>query len=177
MQPESLCVINHKHPWHFMSSPVHSLCNVSTSLFLSPPVPVSLPPPHSPLSLSAAIYPTTLTPIGQTLPQPPQVIQQQQQREGEGERTILLLHYTHFIRCNTWEAHNAFYTERISFCAMDKRRRNGERTIVLNSVHISSWLRDKLRLRMMEQCYFQVFLFLYINSRNVPTIQANTSIR
>ncbi|XP_071764462.1 CUGBP Elav-like family member 5a isoform X27 [Centroberyx gerrardi] len=30
-----------------------------------------------------AIYPaTTLTPIGQTLPQPPQVIQQQQQREG-----------------------------------------------------------------------------------------------
>ncbi|XP_055020601.1 CUGBP Elav-like family member 5a isoform X35 [Boleophthalmus pectinirostris] len=32
---------------------------------------------------TAAIYPaTTLTPIGQTLPQPPQVIQQQQQREG-----------------------------------------------------------------------------------------------
>uniref|UniRef100_A0A671UN28 Cugbp, Elav-like family member 5a n=1 Tax=Sparus aurata TaxID=8175 RepID=A0A671UN28_SPAAU len=38
-----------------------------------------------------AIYPaTTLTPIGQTLPQPPQVIQQQQQREGEGEKTLLL---------------------------------------------------------------------------------------
>ncbi|XP_051977452.1 CUGBP Elav-like family member 4 isoform X34 [Xyrauchen texanus] len=32
---------------------------------------------------TAAIYPaTTLTPIGQSLPQPPQVIQQQQQREG-----------------------------------------------------------------------------------------------
>ncbi|XP_055020603.1 CUGBP Elav-like family member 5a isoform X37 [Boleophthalmus pectinirostris] len=32
---------------------------------------------------TGAIYPaTTLTPIGQTLPQPPQVIQQQQQREG-----------------------------------------------------------------------------------------------
>lgn len=43
--------------------------------------------PHRP----SAIYPaTTLTPIGQTLPQPPQVIQQQQQREGEGERTLLL---------------------------------------------------------------------------------------
>jgi len=49
-------------------------------------------------TLSAAIYPaTTLTPIGQTLPQPPQVIQQQQQREGEGERTLLLLHFTHLI--------------------------------------------------------------------------------
>ena len=54
---------------------------------------------HPPLLLSlslslrptAAIYPaTTLTPIGQTLPQPPQVIQQQQQREGEGEKTLLL---------------------------------------------------------------------------------------
>lgn len=52
--------------------------------------------------LSAAIYPaTTLTPIGQTLPQPPQVIQQQQQREGEGEITLLLLHFTHtLILCN-----------------------------------------------------------------------------
>ncbi|XP_078115375.1 CUGBP Elav-like family member 5a isoform X19 [Sander vitreus] len=35
------------------------------------------------LCLLRPIYPaTTLTPIGQTLPQPPQVIQQQQQREG-----------------------------------------------------------------------------------------------
>lgn len=52
--------------------------------------------------LSAAIYPaTTLTPIGQTLPQPPQVIQQQQQREGEGERTLLLLHFTRtLVLCN-----------------------------------------------------------------------------
>lgn len=43
--------------------------------------------------LSAAIYPaTTLTPISQTLPQAPQVIQQQQQqqREGEGERTLFI---------------------------------------------------------------------------------------
>lgn len=53
------------------------------------------------LLLSAAIYPaTTLTPIGQTLPQPPQVIQQQQQREGEGERTLLLLRFTHLSLCN-----------------------------------------------------------------------------
>lgn len=51
--------------------------------------------------LSAAIYPAaTLTPIGQTLPQPPQVIQQQQQREGEGERTLLLLCFTHLFLCN-----------------------------------------------------------------------------
>lgn len=51
------------------------------------------------LPLSAAIYPaTTLTPIGQSLPQPPQVIQQQQQREGEGERNIItFLHFTHLI--------------------------------------------------------------------------------
>uniref|UniRef100_A0A669FCA1 Cugbp, Elav-like family member 5a n=1 Tax=Oreochromis niloticus TaxID=8128 RepID=A0A669FCA1_ORENI len=43
----------------------------------------------------AAIYPaTTLTPIGQTLPQPPQVIQQQQQqREGEGPEGCNLFIY------------------------------------------------------------------------------------
>ncbi|XP_068581976.1 CUGBP Elav-like family member 5a isoform X2 [Cebidichthys violaceus] len=41
-----------------------------------------------------AIYPaTTLTPIGQTLPQPPQVIQQQQQREGEGPEGCNLFIY------------------------------------------------------------------------------------
>ena len=42
---------------------------------------------------SVAIYPTTtLTQIGQSLPQPPQVIQQQQQqREGEGERLLFFL--------------------------------------------------------------------------------------
>uniref|UniRef100_A0A8P4PWG7 Cugbp, Elav-like family member 5a n=1 Tax=Dicentrarchus labrax TaxID=13489 RepID=A0A8P4PWG7_DICLA len=46
------------------------------------------------LYLSAAIYPaTTLTPIGQTLPQPPQVIQQQQQREGEGPEGCNLFIY------------------------------------------------------------------------------------
>ncbi|XP_059399592.1 CUGBP Elav-like family member 5 isoform X5 [Carassius carassius] len=41
-----------------------------------------------------AIYPaTTLTPIGQSLPQPPQVIQQQQQREGEGPEGCNLFIY------------------------------------------------------------------------------------
>ncbi|XP_048107981.1 CUGBP Elav-like family member 5a isoform X5 [Alosa alosa] len=41
-----------------------------------------------------AIYPaTTLTPIGQTLPQAPQVIQQQQQREGEGPEGCNLFIY------------------------------------------------------------------------------------
>ncbi|XP_016897915.1 CUGBP Elav-like family member 5a isoform X2 [Cynoglossus semilaevis] len=41
-----------------------------------------------------AIYPaTTLTPIGQTLPQPSQVIQQQQQREGEGPEGCNLFIY------------------------------------------------------------------------------------
>ncbi|XP_056270108.1 CUGBP Elav-like family member 5a isoform X7 [Pseudoliparis swirei] len=41
-----------------------------------------------------AIYPTTtLTSIGQTLPQPPQVIQQQQQREGEGPEGCNLFIY------------------------------------------------------------------------------------
>ncbi|KAM6963418.1 CUGBP Elav-like family member 5a isoform 5-T5 [Aplochiton taeniatus] len=41
-----------------------------------------------------AIYPaTTLTPLGQTLPQPPQVIQQQQQREGEGPEGCNLFIY------------------------------------------------------------------------------------
>nr|XP_021325036.1 CUGBP Elav-like family member 5 isoform X7 [Danio rerio] len=40
------------------------------------------------------IYPaTTLTPIGQSLPQPPQVIQQQQQREGEGPEGCNLFIY------------------------------------------------------------------------------------
>lgn len=73
------------------------LCGI---LVLTPPLFYSLSPSLS-LHLSAAIYPaTTLTPIGQTLPQPPQVIQQQQQREGEGERTLLLLHFTHLIPCN-----------------------------------------------------------------------------
>nr|XP_046157074.1 CUGBP Elav-like family member 5a isoform X6 [Oncorhynchus gorbuscha] len=41
-----------------------------------------------------AIYPAgTLTPIGQTLPQPSQVIQQQQQREGEGPEGCNLFIY------------------------------------------------------------------------------------
>ncbi|XP_058616769.1 CUGBP Elav-like family member 5a isoform X9 [Onychostoma macrolepis] len=41
-----------------------------------------------------AIYPaTTLTPIGQSLPQPQQVIQQQQQREGEGPEGCNLFIY------------------------------------------------------------------------------------
>ncbi|XP_036971079.1 CUGBP Elav-like family member 5a isoform X1 [Acanthopagrus latus] len=45
-------------------------------------------------SVCYAIYPaTTLTPIGQTLPQPPQVIQQQQQREGEGPEGCNLFIY------------------------------------------------------------------------------------
>ncbi len=89
---------------------------------------LSLPSHFSPsLCLSAAIYPaTTLTPIGQTLPQPPQVIQQQQQREGEGERTLLLLHFTHLILCNKHQKKTqaqetnialAVYT---SFCVIHK---------------------------------------------------------
>jgi len=57
---------------------------------------LSSSPHYLSLHPHAAIYPTTtLTSIGQTLPQPPQVIQQQQQREGEGERTLLLF-FLHF---------------------------------------------------------------------------------
>lgn len=86
-------------PWHHsLWVPCLFVFFLYTPLPLVPffPSPLLLPL----LYLSAAIYPaTTLTPIGQTLPQPPQVIQQQQQREGEGERTLLLLHFTYLIPC------------------------------------------------------------------------------
>ncbi len=53
---------------------------------------------HKFLFARTAIYPaTTLTPMGQSLPQPPQVIQQHQQREGEGERFFIYF----AIRINT----------------------------------------------------------------------------